>query len=58
LKVVRALSHRVIVMRNGLVVEEGVGEAVFENPQTEYARALMAAAFRIETDGAEGVVAN
>jgi len=58
LKVVRALSHRVLVMRNGLVVEEGVGEAVFENPQTDYARALMAAAFRIEADGTEGVVAN
>lgn len=58
LKVVRALSHRVIVMRNGLVVEEGVGEAVFENPQTDYARALMAAAFRIEADGTDGVVAS
>lgn len=58
LKVVRALSHRVLVMRNGLVVEEGVGEAVFENPQTDYARALMAAAFRIETDGSEGVVSS
>jgi len=56
LKVVRALSHRVIVMRNGLVVEEGVGEAVFENPQTDYARALMAAAFRIEAEGDENIV--
>ena len=51
LKVVRALSHRVIVMRGGQVVEEGVGEAIFDHPQTEYARTLMAAAFRIESDG-------
>jgi microcin C transport system ATP-binding protein len=58
LKVVRALSHRVIVMRNGVVVEEGVGEAVFENPQTDYARALMAAAFRIEAEGEGEVVAS
>jgi len=58
LKVVRALSHRVIVMRNGIVVEEGVGEAVFENPQTDYARALMAAAFRIEAEGSGDVVAS
>jgi microcin C transport system ATP-binding protein len=58
LKVVRALSHRVIVMRNGIVVEEGVGEAVFENPQTDYARALMAAAFRIEAEGEGEVVAS
>ena len=58
LKVVRALSHRVIVMRNGMVVEEGIGEAVFENPQTDYAKALMAAAFRIEAEGDANVVAS
>jgi microcin C transport system ATP-binding protein len=58
LKVVRALSHRVLVMRSGVIVEEGEGEAVFENPQTEYARALMAAAFRIEAEGDENVVAS
>ncbi|PTX45449.1 microcin C transport system ATP-binding protein [Gemmobacter caeni] len=45
LRVVRALSHKVLVMRNGDVVEAGDGQAVFETPQTEYTRALMAAAF-------------
>ncbi len=52
LKVVRAMAHRVIVMRQGVVVEEGEGDAVFNNPQTDYARALMSAAFRIEAESA------
>ncbi|SFR08977.1 ABC transporter ATP-binding protein [Poseidonocella sedimentorum] len=45
LKVVRALSHHVIVMRNGDVVEHGSREEIFANPQTDYTRTLMAAAF-------------
>ena len=45
LKVVRALSHKVMVMQQGDVVEAGDAEAIFENPQTEYTRTLMAAAF-------------
>ena len=45
LRVVRALSHKVMVMKDGDVVEQGDGAAVFENPQTDYTRALMAAAF-------------
>ncbi len=48
LKVVRALSHRVLVMQNGKVVEEGEGEAIFSAPQTDYTRALFAAAFGLE----------
>ena len=48
LRVVRALSHRVLVMRNGDVVEEGTGEEIFEAPKTDYTRALIAAAFDIE----------
>jgi microcin C transport system ATP-binding protein len=52
LKVVRAMAHRVIVMRQGVVVEEGEGDQVFEDPQTDYARALMSAAFRIEAESA------
>jgi len=48
LKVVRAMAHRVIVMRQGVVVEQGEGDAIFDDPQTDYARALMSAAFRIE----------
>jgi microcin C transport system ATP-binding protein len=48
LKVVRALSHRVVVMQNGQVVEEGEGEAIFTAPRTDYTRALFAAAFNLE----------
>lgn len=49
LKVVRALANKVIVMRHGKVVETGPAAQVFEAPETDYTRALMAAAFRLET---------
>ncbi|EKF44322.1 ABC transporter [Nitratireductor indicus C115] len=48
LKVVRALANNVIVMRAGKVVETGTAEQIFEAPQTDYTRALIAAAFNIE----------
>ncbi len=44
LKVVRALSNYVIVMRNGKVVEEGPAADVFSHPREDYTRALLAAA--------------
>lgn len=44
LKVVRAMSHKVIVMKQGDVVEYGTAEDLFERPQTEYTRALIKAA--------------
>lgn len=44
LKVVRAMSHNVIVMRNGDVIEMGTAEDLFENAQTDYTRELIAAA--------------
>ncbi len=56
LRVVRALAHEVIVMKDGHLVERGPTEQIFEAPQTAYTRALMAAAFDIEV-AAEGVVA-
>ncbi|MDQ0315224.1 ABC transporter ATP-binding protein [Amorphus orientalis] len=49
LRVVRALANDVIVMRQGKVVEAGPAERIFEAPQTDYTKALMAAAFRLET---------
>ncbi len=55
LKVVRALSNHVVVMRGGKVVEEGPSQQIFENPQSDYTRALIAAAFDLATAPA-GVV--
>ena len=49
LKVVRALSDEIIVMRQGKVVEQGAAERIFERPQQAYTKALMAAAFDLET---------
>jgi len=45
LKVVRALANDVIVMRLGKVVEKGSAEQIFNAPEHEYTKALMAAAF-------------
>jgi len=55
LKVVRALANEVVVMRQGKVVESGEAEEIFDRPKTDYTKALMAAAFRLET-AEEGVV--
>jgi microcin C transport system ATP-binding protein len=48
LKVVRALSNYVMVMKNGKVVEEGEAEQIFDAPQHPYTQALLAAAFNLE----------
>ncbi|MFP4273690.1 MAG: ABC transporter ATP-binding protein [Paracoccaceae bacterium] len=45
LKVVRAMSHKVMVMKQGDVVEYGPAEQIFAAPETAYTRALLAAAF-------------
>ena len=47
LKVVRALCHRVIVMQHGKIVEQGPVEQVLVNPQTDYTKRLVRAAFEI-----------
>jgi microcin C transport system ATP-binding protein len=44
LKVMRALASYVMVMRNGIVVEEGPTADIFERPRTDYTKALIAAA--------------
>lgn len=44
LRVVRAMSHKVIVMKQGDVVEAGTADDLFERPQTAYTRALIEAA--------------
>jgi microcin C transport system ATP-binding protein len=47
LRVVRALSNRVMVMKDGKVVEENSAKQIFEAPQSDYTKALIAAAFDI-----------
>ena len=47
LRVVRALSDRVMVMKDGKVVEENSARQIFDAPQTDYTKALIAAAFDI-----------
>jgi microcin C transport system ATP-binding protein len=43
LNVVRAMSHKVMVMKQGDIVEQGSADDLFERPQTEYTRTLMQA---------------
>jgi microcin C transport system ATP-binding protein len=52
LKVVRALAHDLLVMRNGRVVEQGPAEQVFENPQSDYTRELILAALELRARAA------
>ncbi|TNC49342.1 ABC transporter ATP-binding protein [Rubellimicrobium rubrum] len=47
LKVIRAMAHRVMVMKDGDVVEAGPAVEVFGSPRTDYTRTLMAAAFPV-----------
>jgi microcin C transport system ATP-binding protein len=50
LRVVRALAHYIIVMREGHVVEQGPAEEIFEDPKGAYTRALLAAAFELKAE--------
>jgi microcin C transport system ATP-binding protein len=56
LRVVAAMASKLLVMRNGKMVEEGAAAELFKNPKSDYTRALFAAAFKLET-APEGVVA-
>ncbi len=55
LKVVRALSNEVIVMKDGKVVEQGPTGRIFEAPREAYTRALLAAAFNLEAVAGDAV---
>jgi len=48
LAVVRAMSHRMLVMRRGVIVEAGDADAVFERPQADYTKTLLKAAIDLE----------
>jgi peptide/nickel transport system ATP-binding protein len=52
LSVVKHLAHRVAVMYEGTIVEQGDGEQVFTNPGHEYTRRLLAAVPRAHSDAA------
>lgn len=45
LAVVRALSHQMIVVKQGKVVEQGTAEAIFASPQHPYTQQLLESAF-------------
>ncbi|MRI34182.1 microcin ABC transporter ATP-binding protein [Endozoicomonas sp. OPT23] len=45
LAVVKAMSHRIMVMKDGEIVEQGSTEQIFHQPQTDYTRELLGAAF-------------
>ena len=55
LKVIRAVSDEILVMREGRVVEQGPTERIFEQPAQAYTRALMAAAFELQAVEEGGV---
>ncbi len=48
LRVVRAMSHNVLVMTQGKVVESGTARNIFENPQNDYTKKLINAAIKVE----------
>jgi microcin C transport system ATP-binding protein len=45
LRVVRALAHEIMVMKDGKIVEAGAADAILNAPQHPYTKALMTAAF-------------
>ncbi|MGH6893919.1 MAG: ABC transporter ATP-binding protein, partial [Dongiaceae bacterium] len=49
LKVVRALANHVVVLRDGVIVEQGSSEKLFSAPRTAYTKALIAAAIHLQT---------
>ena len=55
LKVVRALSDEIVVMREGEVVEYGTASRVLQNPQSPYTRALVTAAFDLDVSNENAI---
>ncbi len=55
LRVIRAMSDRIMVMRGGKVVEKGTADQIFENPREDYTKALLAAALHLEVAHLEAI---
>ena len=55
LKVVRSMSHQVLVMQNGKVVEAGDAQTLFDQPKEPYTRALLKAATELAVDESAAV---
>jgi microcin C transport system ATP-binding protein len=55
LRVVRALANFVVVMRDGVIVEQGTADQLFSRPKEDYTKALIAAAIHLQT-APQGVV--
>ncbi|MCI5060833.1 MAG: ABC transporter ATP-binding protein [Alphaproteobacteria bacterium] len=52
LRVIRAMAHDLIIMKQGKVVESGKAEDIFQNPQAEYTKTLLEAALNLKTQKA------
>ena len=48
LRVIKAISHNVIIMKGGKIVEQGSRDEIFPNPQATYTKALISAAFEVK----------
>ena len=54
MNVVRAVATRLLVMKDGKVIESGLASQIFERPRCEYTRELIAAALlRESANGAD-----
>ncbi len=54
LRVVRAMCHDLLVMKDGKIVESGTSKEIFDSPKQEYTKALMQAAFEIKARSING----
>ena len=50
LRVMRAMAHHVIVMRQGQVVEHGPATTIFKSPTQDYTKALLRAALELKAN--------
>jgi microcin C transport system ATP-binding protein len=55
LKVVRAMSHYVLVMKDGDVVEQGPVDKIFDAPESDYTQNLMQAALKLPSGETSGL---